>query len=244
MEMEYFCKPGTELEWYAFWKDFCMQWLRSLGLGGQNLRMRDHAKEELSHYSNATCDIEYRYPFGWGELWGVASRTDYDLKAHQAASGQDMQYLDQVTGERYVPYVVEPALGVDRLLLTVLIDAYDEDEIGGEKRTVLRLHPRLAPVKAAILPLMKKPPLTALAREVFGRVMKTGRWFLEIDETGSIGKRYRRQDELGTPFCFTVDFESLDDKKVTIRDRDTTKQERIDIDAIDGVLARKVSGNG
>jgi glycyl-tRNA synthetase len=242
MEMEFFCKPGSELEWYAYWKKYCWEWLLSLGLRAENLRMRDHAKEELSHYSNATCDIEYEYPFGWGELWGVASRTDFDLKAHQAHSGEDLQYFDQLANTRYIPYVVEPALGVDRVLLTFLVDAYDEDEIGGEKRTVLRFHPRLAPVKAAVLPLVKKEPLMELSEKIYKGLKKNGEVMVEMDESSSIGRRYRRQDELGTPFCFTVDFDSLEDKKVTLRERDTTKQERVDIEMVEEILKDKLKG--
>jgi glycyl-tRNA synthetase len=241
MEMEYFCKPGTELEWYGYWKKFCMDWLLSLGLKQENIRMRDHESRELSHYSNATCDIEYKFPFGWGELWGIASRTDYDLKAHQEKSGEDLTYFEQAANARYIPYVVEPALGVDRTLLTFLVDGYDEDVIDKERRTVLRLHPKLAPVKAAILPLLRKPQLVKVAKEIFNRLRQAGDFYIEIDETGSIGRRYRRQDELGTPFCFTVDFESLDDKKVTIRDRDTTKQKRVDVENLDKVLKDKIN---
>ncbi len=240
MEMEFFCRPGTELEWYAYWKKYCMDWLLGLGLKQEKVRMRDHTKEELSHYSNATCDIEYLYPFGWGELWGIASRTDFDLTAHMNMSGCDLRYFDQEKNERYIPFVVEPALGVDRTLLTFLIDSYNEDEIDGEKRTVLRLHPRLAPVKAAILPLVKKEPLMELAGKIFKSFKEEGEFLVEWDESGSIGKRYRRHDELGTPCCFTVDFESLEDGCVTLRDRDTTKQERVSIDNIDSVLRSKI----
>lgn len=241
MEMEFFCKPGTELEWFAYWKKYCMDWLLSLGLKSENLRMRDHAQEELSHYSNGTCDIEYEYPFGWGELWGVASRTDFDLKAHQTHSGEDLQYFDQPTNTRYVPYVVEPALGVDRVLLTFLVDAFDEDEIGGEKRTVLRFHPRLAPVKAAVLPLIKKEPLMALAEKIYKGLKKNCEVMAEMDESSSIGRRYRRQDELGTPFCFTIDFDTIEkDNKVTLRERDTTRQERVEVDRVEEILRDKL----
>ncbi|MFH0920824.1 MAG: glycine--tRNA ligase [Fibrobacterota bacterium] len=242
MEMEFFCKPGTELEWFQYWRRFCMDWLLGLGLKTDNLRFRDHTPKELSHYSNATSDIEYEYPFGWGELWGVASRTDFDLTAHQTHSGEDLRYFDQVANARYIPYVIEPALGVDRVLLTFLVDAYDEDEVAGEKRTVLHLHPRLAPVKAAILPLVKKEPLMQLAMDIYNGLKKEGEYPVEFDESGSVGKRYRRQDELGTPFCFTVDFESLEDKKVTLRDRDTTKQERVPIESLEAILKAKVNG--
>ncbi|OGJ85669.1 MAG: glycine--tRNA ligase [Candidatus Raymondbacteria bacterium RifOxyA12_full_50_37] len=240
MELEFFCKPGSEIEWFEYWKTYCTEWLYGLGLKKEKMRVRNHEKDELSHYSNATCDIEYEFPFGWGEMWGIASRTDFDLKAHMTHSGEDLQYIDQAKNEKYVPYVIEPSLGVDRCLLTFLIDAYDEDEIEGEKRIVLRLHPRLAPVKAAILPLLKKEPVMPLAEKIFKDLIKSGKWNLEFDESGSIGKRYRRQDELGTPFCFTVDFDSLNDNKVTIRDRDTLKQERVDISAIQTILQEKI----
>ncbi|MDR2525170.1 MAG: glycine--tRNA ligase [Oscillospiraceae bacterium] len=226
MELEFFCKPGTELEWFDYWRAFCRDWLLSLGISEENLRLRDHEKEKLSHYSNATTDIEYLFPFGWGELWGIASRTDFDLKAHQVASGQDLTYYDQDANEHYVPYCVEPAVGVDRILLTALCDAYDEEVVDAEKndtRVVLRLHPVLAPVKAAILPLSKKLSEPALA--IYSALCK--RFPCAFDEAGSIGKRYRRQDEIGTPYCVTVDFESESDGCVTVRERDSMEQIRL-----------------
>ncbi|MCL2079849.1 MAG: glycine--tRNA ligase [Oscillospiraceae bacterium] len=231
MELEFFCKPGTDLEWFDYWRAFCRDWLFRLGLREENLRLRDHHKEELSHYSNATTDFEFLFPFGWGELWGVADRTDFDLKAHQQHSGDNMEYFDQETGERYVPYVIEPSLGADRLLLAILIDAYDEESCntgaGGKEqediRVVLRLHPVLAPFKCAVLPLSKK--LSPAAREVFKTLCK--HFMADFDDTGSIGKRYRRQDEIGTPFCLTYDFDSEQDGCVTVRDRDTMSQERV-----------------
>ena len=231
MELEFFCQPGTELEWFDYWRAFCKNWLLSLGIKEENLRLRDHEKEKLSHYSNATTDIEYLFPFGWGELWGVASRTDFDLMAHQAASGQDMTYYDQDANAHYVPYCVEPALGVDRTFLIALIDAYDEEVVDAEKndtRVVLRLHPFLAPVKAAILPLSKK--LAEPAQALYSNLSK--RFACEYDDTGSIGKRYRRQDEIGTPFCVTWDFESETDGCVTVRDRDSMEQVRLPAHAL------------
>ncbi|MCL2301158.1 MAG: glycine--tRNA ligase [Firmicutes bacterium] len=231
MELEFFCKPGTELEWFDYWRAFCKNWLLSLGIQEGHLRLRDHEKEKLSHYSNATTDIEYLFPFGWGELWGVASRTDFDLKAHQSASGQDMTYYDQEANEHYVPYCVEPALGVDRTLLIALVDAYDEEVVDAAKndtRVVLRLHPFLAPVKAAILPLSKK--LAEPAAALYGQLSK--RFACEYDDTGSIGKRYRRQDEIGTPFCITWDFESENDGCVTVRERDSMEQIRLPVNAL------------
>ena len=240
MELEFFCKPGTELEWFDYWRAFCRDWLLSLGLKEENLRMRDHEKEKLSHYSNATTDIEYLFPFGWGELWGIASRTDFDLTAHQNASGQDMTYFDQERNEHYIPYCVEPALGVDRTFLVALCDAYDEEVVDAEKndtRVVLRLHPFLAPVKAAVLPLSKK--LAEPAGEVFDQLCK--RFVCDYDDTGSIGKRYRRQDEIGTPLCVTYDFESENDGCVTIRDRDTMDQVRLPISELAGYIEKKIA---
>ncbi|MGI6316250.1 MAG: glycine--tRNA ligase [Christensenellales bacterium] len=237
MELEFFCKPGTDLEWFTIWKDACINWLYSLGLHKENLRMRDHSKEELSHYSKATSDIEYLFPFGWGELWGIADRTDFDLKAHSKVSGVTLDYLDPVTNERYVPYVVEPSLGVDRVALAFLCDAYDEEEVGeNDTRVVLRLHPALAPFKAAILPLQKK--LADPANEIFAEMAK--RFSVDYDVTGSIGKRYRRQDEIGTPYCITFDFDSLEDHCVTIRERDSMEQIRIPIFDLTGFLSEKV----
>ncbi|PWL96733.1 MAG: glycine--tRNA ligase [Clostridiales bacterium] len=227
MELEFFCKPGTDLEWFAYWKNACAEFLYSLGLNRDNLRLRDHDPEELSFYSKATTDFEYLFPFGWGELWGIADRTDYDLTQHQNHSGESMEYFDDVTGEKYIPYVIEPSLGADRVALAFLVDAYDEEVLeGGDVRTVLHLHPALAPVKAAVLPLSKK--LAAPAWEIHDRLAK--HFAVDYDEAGSIGKRYRREDEIGTPFCITYDFESENDGCVTVRDRDTMEQERIRIE--------------
>ena len=223
MELEFFCKPGTDLEWYAYWKEFCMNWLYNLGLSKEHLRLRDHSPEELAFYSRGTSDIEYTFPFGWGELWGIADRTDYDLMRHQEHSGEDMSYFDQVSGERYVPYCIEPSLGADRVTLAFLCEAYDEEELeGGDVRTVLRFSPKLAPVKVAVLPLSKK--LNEKAEEVFS--LLSAYYAAQYDDTGSIGKRYRRQDEIGTPYCVTVDFDTLEDGTVTIRHRDSMEQER------------------
>lgn len=237
MELEFFCKPDTDLDWFHFWKDFCEKWLHDLGLTKGNIRLRDHSKEELSFYSKATTDIEYLFPFGWGELWGIADRTDYDLSRHQEHSGKSLEFFDPQTQEHYIPYVIEPSLGADRVALAFLCDAYDEETLeGGDKRVVMRLHPALAPYKAAVLPLSKK--LNDRAQEVYTELSK--RFMVDYDDTGSIGKRYRRQDEIGTPFCVTFDFDSLEDGCVTIRDRDSMKQERIAIDALTGYLESKV----
>lgn len=239
MELEFFCKPGEEIKWFDYWKNYCKDWLLSLSVKEENLRMRDHEKEELSHYSNATTDFEYLYPFGWGELWGVASRTDFDLTQHQKVSKKSMEYFDPDTNERYIPYVVEPSVGVERIALALLVEAYDEeviDESKNDVRTVLRFHPAIAPVKAAILPLSKK--LTADAEKVYELLAK--RFNVEFDVTGSIGKRYRRQDEIGTPYCITFDFDSLEDASVTIRDRDTMKQDRIKISKLVDYLDSKL----
>ncbi|MBO4896900.1 MAG: glycine--tRNA ligase [Clostridia bacterium] len=226
MELEFFCKPGTDLEWFNYWKDYCKNFLLSLGMKEENMRLRDHSQEELSHYSNATTDIEFLFPFGWGELWGVADRTDFDLKQHATHSGENMEYLDPATNEKYIPYCIEPSLGADRVALAFLCDAYDEEEVGeGDTRVVLRLHPALAPIKAAILPLSKK--LSEGAQKVFTEISK--KYMCEYDEAGSIGKRYRREDEIGTPLCITYDFESEEDESVTIRHRDSMEQERIKI---------------
>ncbi|MBQ8391915.1 MAG: glycine--tRNA ligase [Clostridia bacterium] len=234
MELEFFCKPGTDLEWFKYWKDYCRDFLLTLGMKEENIRLRDHSPEELSHYSNATTDIEFMFPFGWGELWGIADRTDFDLTQHQNHSGESMEYIDQITNERYVPYVVEPSLGADRVALAFLCEAYDEEEVGeGDVRTVLRLHPALAPVKAAILPLSKK--LGEKADEVYQKLIK--KYNCEYDDAGSIGKRYRRQDEIGTPVCITIDFDTLEDESVTVRDRDTMEQKRIKIDELDAYMA-------
>ncbi len=229
MECEFFCKPDTDLEWFEYWRGYCHDFLLKLGMKDENLRMRDHDKKELSFYSKATTDIEYLFPFGWGELWGIADRTNYDLGRHQEASGKGLDYFDQETGERYIPYVVEPSLGADRVTLAFLCDAYDEEAVGdNDVRTVLRLHPALAPFKAAVLPLSKK--LGDKALEI--RNMLSKYFMVDYDDAGSIGKRYRRQDEIGTPICITYDFDSENDGCVTVRDRDTMQQERIKIDAL------------
>ena len=237
MELEFFCKPGTDLEWYEYWKTFCKNWLLSLGIKEENLRMREHEKEELSFYSKGTTDIEYLFPFGWGELWGIADRTDYDLSRHMEASKEDLSYLDTETGEKYIPYCIEPSVGVDRIFLTVMCDAYEEEEIAeGDTRTVLHLHPALAPFKAAVLPLSKK--LNGKANEVYNKLSK--KFLCDYDEAGSIGKRYRRQDEIGTPFCITIDFETENDGCVTIRDRDTMKQERVTIGELEEWIENRI----
>ena len=230
MELEFFCKPGTDLEWFEYWRDYCWKFLLNLGVAEDKIRMRDHSKEELSFYSKATSDIEYAFPFGWGELWGIADRTDYDLKKHQEHSGQDLTYLDPTTNEKYIPYCIEPSLGADRVALAFLVDAYDEEELeGGDVRTVLHLHPALAPYKAAVLPLSKK--LSEKALEVYSELSK--KFNIEYDEAGSIGKRYRRQDEIGTPYCITIDFDTLEDGAVTIRDRDSMEQKRVAISELE-----------
>jgi|SRR5665647_1419982 len=236
MELEFFCEPGTDLEWFAYWKDFCFNWLLSLGLQKGNTRFRDHEAQELSFYSNATTDIEYLFPFGWGELWGIADRTDYDLKQHIECSTQDLSYFDPIKNERYVPYCIEPSLGADRVTLAFLCDAYDEEEVAdADVRTVLRFSHALAPVKVAVLPLSKK-----LGDEAFKVYeMLTKDYVCEYDETGSIGKRYRRQDEIGTPYCITFDFDSLEDACVTIRERDSMSQIRIKIDELGSYLSDK-----
>ena len=237
MELEFFCKPGTDLEWHAYWKEFCENWLLSLGMKKENIRLRDHEKAELSHYSNATTDIEFNFPFGWGELWGIADRTDYDLKAHMNHSKEDMTYLDPETNEKYVPYCIEPSLGCDRVALAFLCNAYDEEEISeGDTRTVLHLHPALAPYKLAVLPLSKK--LSEKAEEVYTKLSKS--FMCDYDEAGSIGKRYRREDEIGTPYCVTVDFDTLEDDTVTIRDRDTMEQIRLPISEIKNYIKEKI----
>lgn len=229
MELEFFCKPGEDLEWQKYWKEYCKNWLLNLGMTEENIRMRDHAEDELSHYSKATTDIEYKFPFGWGELWGIADRTDYDLKQHMEHSGEDFTYIDTVNNERYVPYCIEPSVGVDRVTLAFLCDAYDEEEFeGGDKRTVLRFHPALAPFKAAVLPLSKK--LSEEATEVWDELRKS--FPVDYDESQSIGKRYRRQDEIGTPFCITYDFDSKEDGQVTIRHRDSMEQVRMPISEV------------
>ena len=236
MELEFFCEPGTDLEWFAYWRNFCHQWLLSLGIKDEELRLRDHSPEELCFYSKATTDFEFLFPFGWGELWGIADRTDYDLTQHQNTSGEDMSYFDDEKREKYVPYVIEPSLGADRVVLAFLCAAYDEEELeGGDMRTVLRFHPALAPVKIGVLPLSKK--LNEGAEKVFTELCK--KYNCEFDDRGNIGKRYRRQDEIGTPFCVTYDFESEEDGCVTVRDRDTMAQERIKIEDLDAYFADK-----
>ena len=237
MELEFFCKPGTDLEWFAFWKDYCKAFLLNLGIKEENLKLRDHEQKELSHYSNATTDFEFLFPFGWGELWGIADRTDYDLKQHMEHSGENMEYIDPVTNERYVPYVIEPSLGADRVALAFLVDAYDEEEVAeGDIRTVLRLHPALAPVKAAILPLSKK--LSDKAFEFYSELIK--KFPCEFDDAGSIGKRYRRQDEIGTPYCITFDFETENDNSVTIRNRDTMEQIRLPMSEVTAYVEKSL----
>ena len=227
MELEFFCKPGTDLEWFNYWKNFCKDWLLGLGIKEENLKLRDHDPEELCFYSNATTDFEFKFPFGWGELWGVADRTDYDLNAHMKVSGKDLSYLDPVTNERYVPYVIEPSLGVERMVLAILCNAYEEQELeGGDSRVVMHFHPALAPIKVAVLPLQKKA-LGDKATEIFRELSKD--FMTQYDETGSIGKRYRRQDEIGTPYCVTVDFDTLEDNSVTVRERDSMEQVRMPI---------------
>ena len=239
MELEFFCKPGTDIEWFLFWKEYCKQFLLKLGMKEENLRLRDHSAEELCFYSKATTDFEFLFPFGWGELWGVADRTDYDLSQHAKQSGESMEYFDPETNEKYIPYVIEPSLGADRVALAFLVDAYDEEVIDAEKndtRVVLHLHPALAPVKAAILPLSKK--LSEKADEVYAELSKY--FNVEFDEAGSIGKRYRRQDEIGTPFCITYDFDSEVDGSVTVRDRDTMEQIRLPISELKNYIEEKL----
>ena len=238
MELEFFCKPGTDLEWFEYWRKFCKNWLLELGMKEENIRLRDHSPEELVFYSKGTTDIEFAFPFGWGELWGIADRTDYDLTAHQTHSKEDMSYLDPETNEKYIPYCIEPSVGADRVTLAFLCNAYEEQELGeGDTRIVLHLHPALAPYKAAILPLSKK--LNDKADEVFQTLAKA--FPVDYDEAGSIGKRYRRQDEIGTPYCITVDFDTLEDNQVTVRDRDTMEQIRIPIDQVEKYIAEKIA---
>ena len=246
MELEFFCKPGTDLEWFDYWRSYCKNFLLSLGLKEENLRLRDHDQEELCFYSKATTDFEYLFPFGWGELWGVADRTDYDLTQHINTSGKSLEYFDPETNEKYIPYVIEPSLGVERLFLSIVTEAYDEEELvstdknGNEKketRTVMHFHPALAPFKAAVLPLVKK--LSPKAEEVYEMLSK--KFMVDFDEAGTIGKRYRRQDEIGTPFCITYDFDTLEkDNCVTVRDRDTMQQERVAIDDLVAYLEAKM----
>ena len=238
MELEFFCKPGEDLEWFNYWRSFCRDWLLSLGIKEESLRLRDHEPEKLAFYSKATTDFEFLFPFGWGELWGVADRTDYDLTQHQNHSGKTMEYLDPTTNEKFIPYCIEPSLGVDRMVLAFLCNAYEEQTLeGGDVRNVLHLHPALAPYKAAVLPLQKNK-LGALASEIHAELVK---YFpVEYDETGSIGKRYRRQDEIGTPFSICVDFETEETKTVTIRDRDTMEQIRLPIDQVRGYIEERM----
>jgi len=237
LELEFFCKPGEDLEWFYYWREFCQNWLLSLNIKKDHIRLRDHGEEELSHYSKATTDIEYLFPFGWGELWGIADRTDYDLKQHAEQSGENFTYLDPTTNEKYIPYCVEPSLGVDRMVLAFLSEAYTEEALpNNDSRVVLKLHPALAPYKAAVLPLSKK--LSEQASAIYQELAKDLN--VEYDETGSIGKRYRRQDEIGTPYCVTIDFDTETDGAVTVRDRDTMEQVRIPVSELSGYLTDKV----
>ena len=239
MELEFFCAPGKDMEWFYYWKEYCMNWLLSLGIKEENVRFRDHSPEELSHYSNATTDIEFVFPFGWGELWGIADRTDFDLKQHQTHSGESMEYIDPITNERYIPYCIEPSLGADRVALAFLVEAYDEETVGeNDTRVVMHLHPALAPVKAAVLPLSKK--LSEGAGKVYEALCE--KYNVEYDESGSIGKRYRREDEIGTPVCITYDFDSENDGCVTVRDRDTMVQQRIKISDLDAYILSPCGG--
>ena len=238
MELEFFCKPGTDLEWFKYWKDYCKKFLLDLGMEEKNIRLRDHSKEELVFYSKATTDIEFAFPFGWGELWGIADRTDYDLSRHMEHSKQDLSYQDPDTNEKYIPYVIEPSLGCDRVALAFLCNSYEEEDLGeGDSRVVLHLHPALAPYKIAILPLSKK--LSEKSQEVYEMLSK--KFMCDYDEAGSIGKRYRREDEIGTPYCVTIDFDTLEDNKVTIRDRDTMEQVRIDISEVEKWISEKIN---
>ena len=238
MELEFFCEPGTDLEWFAYWRGFCRDWLVGLGMNEENLRLRDHEKEELSFYSKATTDFEYLFPFGWGELWGVADRTDFDLKAHQTTSGKSMEYLNPTTGEKIIPYVIEPSLGADRAALAFLCEAYEEQALeGGDTRVVMHFHPALAPYKCAVLPLQKNK-CGEKAGEIHDMLSK--HFMVDYDETGSIGKRYRRQDEIGTPMCITVDFDTLETGVVTVRDRDTMEQDHVHVDELVTYIQKKI----
>ena len=237
MELEFFCKPGSDEEWFKYWEEFCKNWLLSLGMDENNIRLRQHSKEELVFYSKGTTDIEFKFPFGWGELWGIADRTNYDLSRHMEHSKQDLSYLDPETNEKYIPYVIEPSLGCDRATLAFLCNSYEEEEIAeGDTRTVLHLHPALAPYKVAVLPLSKK--LSEKATEVYEKLAKD--FMCDYDEAGSIGKRYRREDEIGTPYCVTIDFDTLEDNQVTIRDRDTMEQVRVSIDELNDCVKNKI----
>ena len=236
MELEFFCKPGTDLEWFDYWKKYCQDFLYDLGISKENIKTRDHDPAELAFYSKATTDLEYLFPFGWGELWGIADRTDYDLSQHEKTSGQDMKYFDDETNEKYLPYVIEPSLGADRVVLAFLCEAYDEEELeGGDVRTVLRFHPALAPVKIGVLPLSKK--LNDGAEKIYDKL--SNYYNCEFDDRGAIGKRYRRQDEIGTPYCITYDFDSENDNAVTIRDRDSMQQERVPIEKLEEYFAHR-----
>lgn len=237
MELEFFCQPGTDLEWFNYWKNFCHNWLLEIGIKDENLKLRDHDQEELCFYSKATTDFEFKFPFGWGELWGVADRTDYDLSQHAKFSGKDLTYQDPVTNEKYIPYVIEPSLGVERLMLAYLCNAYDEEQLeNGESRVVMRFHPAIAPYKVAILPLQKN--LSEKARELYAQLSKN--FMVDYDEAGSIGKRYRREDEIGTPLCVTVDFDTLENDTVTVRDRDTMQQIRLHVDELKNYISKKI----
>ena len=237
MELEFFCKPGEDMKWFEYWESYCKNFLIQLGMKEESIRLRKHSKEELSHYSNATTDIEYKFPFGWGELWGIADRTDFDLKSHMNMSSQDLTYTDPETNEKYIPYCIEPSVGADRVALALLCNSYDEEKLSEtDTRIVLRLHPVLAPFKVAILPLSKK--LSEKAEEIYQNLSKT--FMCDYDEAGSIGKRYRREDEIGTPYCITVDFDTLEDESVTIRDRDTMEQIRIKISDVENYIAEKL----
>ncbi len=237
MELEFFCAPGEDLKWFEYWKEFCKNWLLSLGISLESLKFRDHSQEELSHYSNATTDIEFMFPFGWGELWGVADRTDFDLKQHATHSGENFEYTDPITGEKYIPYCIEPSLGADRMTLAFLTEAYDEEEIAeGDTRVVMRFHPAIAPIKAAVLPLSKK--LSEGAMELYQKL--ASHFMCEYGESGSIGKRYRRQDEIGTPFCITYDFDSPEKGTVTVRERDTMQQVTLPIDEVAAYIEERL----
>ena len=240
MEIEYFVKPGTQDKWFEFWVAERFKWWQKLGIKAEHLKLRQHCKEELAHYALGCSDIQFAFPMGWGELEGVASRGDYDLTQHSNASGKNLSYTDEETKEHYLPYVIEPSAGVDRGVLAFLCDAYDEDVADGEPRSILRLHPRIAPVKAAVLPLSKKEPLPSLARDIFNDLRSS--WVVQYDDTQSIGRRYRRQDEIGTPFCITIDFQTLEDKQVTVRERDSMAQIRLPISELKGTLAAKLAG--
>ncbi len=238
MELEFFVRPGEDMEWFEYWRQYMIEFFTDLGVKRENLRLRDHSPEELSHYSKATTDLEYKFPFGWGELWGVANRTDYDLSRHIEYSGKSLTFFDQAANEHIIPYVVEPSLGLDRAVLVILCDAYNEEEVKGEKRIVLKFAPEIAPLKAAILPLVRKEELESIARDIYNTLKK--HYMVDYDSGGSIGRRYRRQDEIGTPYCITVDYDSIDDRKVTIRDRDTMEQIRLPIDEIEDWINDKL----